>query len=201
MGDTWRSHKTGLNSWSGSLECWFDDTDTAQGNLTLGASVTLDLQPEGTDLGDFLLTGTATITEKMMNKVMEGEWLPICQGTKGANFVVTSSVNAIFAPPTGSAYGASKAAIAKAFEGLALTYHGSNLSFSVVYPGPVKTEGLKGNLPFTWEPRQMAAYMVENSLKGKMRMENSLFYALLTRGLSLLPNKWVMKILGLCKKQ
>lgn len=63
MGDTWRSHKAGLNSWSGSIECWFDDTDTAQGSLTVGASVTLDLQPEGTDVGDFLLSGTATVTE------------------------------------------------------------------------------------------------------------------------------------------
>ena len=63
MGDAWRSHKAGLNSWSGSIECWFDDGDTAQGNLIVGASVTLNLQPEGNDLGDFLLSGTATITE------------------------------------------------------------------------------------------------------------------------------------------
>jgi hypothetical protein len=63
MGDASRTHKTGLKSWSGNLECHFDDTDTAQGNLTVGASVTLNLQPEGDTTGDFLLTGTATITE------------------------------------------------------------------------------------------------------------------------------------------
>ena len=63
MGDASRTHKTGLKSWSGSLECHFDDTDTAQGSLVAGASVTVNLQPEGDTTGDFLLTGTATITE------------------------------------------------------------------------------------------------------------------------------------------
>ena len=63
MGDTSRTHKTGLKSWSGNLECHFDDTDTAQTSLTVGASVTLNLQPEGDTTGDFLLTGTATVTE------------------------------------------------------------------------------------------------------------------------------------------
>ena len=72
MGDTWRSHKAGLNSWSGSIECWFDDTDTAQGSLTVGTSVTLDLQPEGTDIGDFLLSGTATVTELGHSNTIDG---------------------------------------------------------------------------------------------------------------------------------
>lgn len=123
-------------------------------------------------------------------------WLPFCQKAGGATFVATSSINAIFAPPTGSAYAASKAAIAKAFEGLSLTYYGSNLNFAVVYPGPVKTDGLKGKLPFTWSPEKMAAYMVTNTLKGKKHMENSLFYAFISRLLNKLPHKWVMKILG-----
>ena len=43
-----------------------------------------------------------------------------CLHNGGAHFIVTSSVNAIFAPPTGSAYCASKAAISKAFESLSL---------------------------------------------------------------------------------
>lgn len=72
MGDSWRSHKAGLKSWSGTIECWFDDTDTAQGNLTPGASVTLNLQPEGSTTGDFLLTGTATITEITHTNTIDG---------------------------------------------------------------------------------------------------------------------------------
>jgi len=115
----------------------------------------------------------------------------------GAHFVATSSVNAIFAPPAGSAYAASKAAIAKAFEGLSLTYFDSNLSFSVVYPGPVNTPGLKGTLPFTWEAKRMAKYMVDCALKGKIRCEPSVFYGVLTRLLRSIPEPWAI---GLLKK-
>jgi 3-hydroxy acid dehydrogenase/malonic semialdehyde reductase len=122
-------------------------------------------------------------------------WIPVCK-QQYTTFVVTSSVNAIFAPPTGSAYAASKAAIAKAFEGLALTYYQSNLRFAVVYPGPVATEGLKGNVPFVWSAERMAKYMVSKVLKGKTHIENSIFYSLFTRLLRFLPRSFVMRILG-----
>ena len=113
----------------------------------------------------------------------------------GAQFIATSSVNAIFAPPAGSAYAASKAAIAKAFEGLSLTYFDTKLSFSVVYPGPVDTPGLCGALPFTWKPARMAEYMVNCALKGKVRCEPSFFYGVLTRLLRIMPENWVINVL------
>lgn len=122
-------------------------------------------------------------------------WEKPCQENGGANFIVTSSINAIFAPPTGSAYCASKAAIAKAFESLSLTYFGTNLKFSVIYTGPVATEGLKGNLPFTWKPEKMAKYMADFALKGKPKGEPSIFYAVLCRLLRALPHSWTMKLL------
>lgn len=124
------------------------------------------------------------------------EWLPVCR-EKGLDttFVAVSSLNAIFAPPTGSAYAASKAAIAKAFEGLALTYYGTNLHFAVVYPGPVATEGLKGNVPFIWSAERMAKYTVKKVLKGKTHIENSTFYSLVLRLLRMLPRSLVMKII------
>lgn len=122
-------------------------------------------------------------------------WEKPCQENGRTNFIVTSSINAIFAPPTGSAYCASKAAIAKAFESLSLTYFGTNLKFSVIYSGPVATEGLKGNLPFTWKPEKMAKYMADFALKGKPKGEPSIFYAVLCRLLRLLPHKWTMKVL------
>ena len=102
-------------------------------------------------------------------------WEKPCQENGGANFIVTSSINAIFSPPTGSAYCASKAAIAKAFESLSLTYFETNLKFSVIYPGPVATEGLKGNLPFTWKPEKMAKYMADFAMTGKPKGEPSIF--------------------------
>ncbi len=125
-------------------------------------------------------------------------WEKPCQENNGANFIVTSSVNAIFAPPMGSAYSASKAAIAKAFEGLSLTYFGTNLRFSVVYPGPVDTEGLKAprKLPFTWSSERMAKYMVNFGVRSQSRGEPMFFYNIVSRVLRLLPTKYTIKILN-----
>ena len=122
-------------------------------------------------------------------------WEKPCQENGGANFIVTSSVNAIFAAPTGSAYCASKAAISKAFESLSLTYFGTNLKFSSIYTGPVATDGLKGNWPFTWKPEKMAKYMADFSTTGKSRGEPSLFYGVVCRLLRALPHRLTMKIL------
>jgi 3-hydroxy acid dehydrogenase/malonic semialdehyde reductase len=123
-------------------------------------------------------------------------WEKPCLVNGGANFIATSSINAIFAPPTGSAYSASKAAIAKAFESLQLTYFGTNLRFSVVYPGPVDTAGLKGKLPFTWKPDKMGKCMVDFALSKKSRSEPFFFYRILTRLLRALPARYTMNLLG-----
>ena len=118
-----------------------------------------------------------------------------CLHNGGAHFIVTSSVNAIFAPPTGSAYCASKAAISKAFESLSLTYYGKNLIFSSIYTGPVATDGLKGNFPFTWSAEKMAKYMCQFSKLKKSRGYPSLFYWIISHLLRLLPDGVVMRIL------
>ncbi len=142
------------------------------------------------------------IHEKIMNVNYFGVlawvefWEKPCLENGGANFVTTSSINAIFAPPTGSAYCASKAAIAKAFESLSLTYFGTNLRFSVIYPGPVDTPGLKGNLPFTWTAEKMGKCMVDFALSSKAKCEPFLFYKVLCRLLRSLPRKYTMKLLG-----
>lgn len=122
-------------------------------------------------------------------------WEKPCQQNGGTKFIATSSINAIFAPPRGSAYCASKAAIAKAFESLSLTYFDTNLKFSVIYPGPVDTAGLKGNLPFTWKAEKMGKCMVNFALSNKSRYEPSLFYKILCRILRTLPKKFTMKLL------
>jgi len=63
MGDSWRSHLAGLKTWDGTIECRWDDTDTTgQEALTVGASVTLALLPEGSGAGEYELEGTASIT-------------------------------------------------------------------------------------------------------------------------------------------
>jgi 3-hydroxy acid dehydrogenase/malonic semialdehyde reductase len=110
-------------------------------------------------------------------------------------FVVTSSVNAFFAPPGGAAYAASKAAIAKAFESLQLSYNNTKIRFSIVYPGQIATKGLKGNVPFVWSAEKLAKHMVNQILKGKQNIEPSLFYSIITRLFNWLPKKLVAPIL------
>ena len=61
MGDTYESHLVGLLSGDGSIDCLLDPSDTAQEALTIGASVTLNLYPQGTTTGLKYLTFTATI--------------------------------------------------------------------------------------------------------------------------------------------
>lgn len=66
LGDTWKTHipGSGLKEWSGSLTCHWDETDTTgQGALRAGASVTLNLYPEGSTTGDTYYSGLASITE------------------------------------------------------------------------------------------------------------------------------------------
>ena len=64
MGDTAMSHVATLTSWEGSVEAWWDETDTnGQETMTIGASVTAIFAPEdnGTS-GDISYVGTATVT-------------------------------------------------------------------------------------------------------------------------------------------
>lgn len=63
MGDEWDTHKVTTKDWDGSVDCWWDETDTnGQNVLTVGASVTLHMLPEGATTGDVDYSGTATVT-------------------------------------------------------------------------------------------------------------------------------------------
>lgn len=56
------THLVGSANWNGSISCFWDDTDTTgQQAMTVGASVSLNLRPEGTGVGDAEFSGTATI--------------------------------------------------------------------------------------------------------------------------------------------
>lgn len=66
MGDDWETHIAGqtVKNWSGSLGCNANQGDTnGQAALVAGASVILNLYPEGAPSAAHYLTGTATITE------------------------------------------------------------------------------------------------------------------------------------------
>lgn len=63
MGDSARTFLASLTNWSASVDVYWDETDTnGQGALTIGASVTLNLYPEGNTTGDTYYTGTALVT-------------------------------------------------------------------------------------------------------------------------------------------
>ena len=63
MGDTARTYKSSLTSFSGSLDVFRDETDTnGQGALDIGAEITLNVYPEGDTSGDVYYSGTAIVT-------------------------------------------------------------------------------------------------------------------------------------------
>lgn len=73
MGDTWRTHKTTLRSWTASVDVFWDETDTnGQVALTVGSEVTLNLYPEGSTTGDSYLTGTGIVTSKSISASFDG---------------------------------------------------------------------------------------------------------------------------------
>lgn len=52
IGDTWTTSTAGTKNWSGSVECFYDVTDTTGQNILIaGNSVNLRLFPEGNELG------------------------------------------------------------------------------------------------------------------------------------------------------
>jgi predicted secreted protein len=62
MGDSARTYKSSLTSFSGSIDVFWDETDTAQNALSIGSEVTLNVYPEGDTAGDTYYTGTAIVT-------------------------------------------------------------------------------------------------------------------------------------------
>lgn len=68
IGDVWNTHLVGMKSWTANVTCHWDETDTnGQEAATIGASVTLNLYPEGSTTGDKYYTGTATINSIEVN--------------------------------------------------------------------------------------------------------------------------------------
>lgn len=63
MGDSARTYKPSLTNFSGSLDVFWDETDTSgQGALSIGSEVTLNFYPEGDTAGDTYYSGSAIVT-------------------------------------------------------------------------------------------------------------------------------------------
>ena len=73
MGDSARTYTPNLTSWSGSVDVYWDETDTTgQGALTAGAEITLNVYPEGDTTGDTYYTGAAIVTSVTTNASFDG---------------------------------------------------------------------------------------------------------------------------------
>jgi len=63
MGYSARTYKSSLTSFSGSIDVFWDETDTdGQGALSIGSEVILNVYPEGDTTGDTYYTGSAIVT-------------------------------------------------------------------------------------------------------------------------------------------
>jgi predicted secreted protein len=63
MGDGARTYKPSLTSFSGSLDVFWDESDSSgQGALSIGAEVQLNVYPEGADTNDVYYQGDVIVT-------------------------------------------------------------------------------------------------------------------------------------------
>jgi hypothetical protein len=73
MGTIARTYKSSLTTFTGTIDVLWDETDeSGQGALIIGASVTLNLYPEGDTSGDVYLTGAAIVTGRSVNSTFDG---------------------------------------------------------------------------------------------------------------------------------
>ena len=73
LGDTVKTYSVTQSSSSGSLSCHWDETDTnGQVALSIGATVTLNLYPEGATTGDTYYSGSALITSVGVSQTHDG---------------------------------------------------------------------------------------------------------------------------------
>lgn len=72
MGDAARTHLASLTSFSGSLDVFWDEVDTAQIALQAGSEVTLKFYPEGTATSAKYYTGTAIVTGVSISASFDG---------------------------------------------------------------------------------------------------------------------------------
>ena len=73
LGSSARSFKPGITNWTGSAECFWDETDTnGQVALAIGSSVTMNFYPEGATAGDRYATGTATVVGATVTAETDG---------------------------------------------------------------------------------------------------------------------------------
>lgn len=73
MGDTSRTYKSSLKSFSGSVDVYWDESDTSgQQAMTVGSEITIKFYPEGASTGDTYYSGSAIVTGRTVNAAFDG---------------------------------------------------------------------------------------------------------------------------------
>ena len=72
MSDAAKSFIAGRTSFSGTLEMHFDETDSAQTQMTAGSSLAFKLLPEGSSAGDRKFEGSGIITGMSVSQPLDG---------------------------------------------------------------------------------------------------------------------------------
>ncbi len=72
IGDTDRTYTSGLKSFSGSMDVFFDDTNTGQLDVQVGDTGTISVQVEGDTSGDHKLSGSILVTGRTITASFDG---------------------------------------------------------------------------------------------------------------------------------
>jgi len=73
MGDAARTYLPSLTSFSGSMDVYWDETDTnGQVALVVGSTATINIYPEGSSSGDAYLSGSIIVTGKTITASFDG---------------------------------------------------------------------------------------------------------------------------------
>ena len=72
LSDSMKSYKALRGDATATVECHFDETDTAQEAANSGTEATLELYPEGDTSGDKYFVGTAIVTGADVGVTMDG---------------------------------------------------------------------------------------------------------------------------------
>lgn len=95
MGDTWKNHipNSGIKDWSSSFNAHFVPADvTGQGSLTVGASFTINIYPEGQASTKKYKTGLCSVVDVGNSQKMDGETVKIAVKLMGNGALTDATV-------------------------------------------------------------------------------------------------------------
>ena len=91
MGSSARTYLASLTSFSGSVDCMWDETDSSQNALAVGSTVTLLWYPEGSATGATYYSGEVIVTGKNITGSFDG-LVEASIAVQGSGAITTATV-------------------------------------------------------------------------------------------------------------